>query len=245
MNNSYPSDNIEKIKVSVIMLTYQRAELIMESIKSLLEQSFEDYELLVIDDGSTDSTKELIENIKDTRVRYFFFEHTGKISSLRNFGLTNSKGEYIAFFDSDDLWIKDKLKKQVDILNDHPDVGITFSDIDLFNSSGTIKTGIYNSFKNEGLFYKGSIFQRLISNRMAIYPSSVLFRKSCLDKVGLMNVNLKPGESNFLIRLCYYFNAYIVYDCWTKIRKHDKNFSILFNRTSFFEEMLYTIAFFL
>lgn len=237
------SESAIGVKVSVIMLAYNRGHLILESIKSVLEQSFSDYELLIIDDGSTDNTKDIIENISDSRISYFYTSHTGKMSYLRNFGTANSKGEYIAFIDSDDLWQKDKLKNQVKILNNHLDIGMTFSDVEIFDKNGVFKKGIYNSLSKKKIFYKGSVFHLLISNQMSIYISSVMFRRNCLKKVSLFDEDLMSGDTNFLIRLSSIFDIYIVFDYWTSIRKHDGNFSLDLHEASF-QQMMKTLTFF-
>ena len=235
----------EPVKVSIIMLTYNREKLIMKSIMSVLHQSFDDYELLIIDDGSTDETAKLVKQLTDSRIKYFHFQHTGRVAQLRNIGIENAKGEYIAFIDSDDLWEKNKLSEQVTILSQHPNVGITFSDVYLFTSKRISQNGIYNVFKNKysasDYFYQGNIFNLLISNDIAIYPSSVLFRRHCLDKVGLLEELFKLGETNFFIRICYYYNAYMAFYCWTGIRKHEGNVSSDFHKSGF-EEMIATIS---
>ena len=97
--------------ISVIIPTYNRADRIEKSIKSVLNQTYRDIELLVIDDGSTDNTSEVVGNIKDDRLFYYKQENQGACAA-RNYGLKIAKGEYIAFQDSDDIWYKDKLEKQ-------------------------------------------------------------------------------------------------------------------------------------
>ena len=243
MEHTLIENSAKKIRVSIIMLTYQRAPLIMESVNSILQQSFEEYELLILDDGSTDNTKELIDSIKDPRIKYFSFEHTSKISYLRNFGIKHSHGKYVAFIDSDDLWEKDKLKNQAAILDDNPEVGLTFSEIEEFSTNGFSKKGLYHAYRNGEKFYRGSIFNFLIANKMAIYPSSVMFRRDCLERTGLLDEKLRPGESNFFIRLSFSFEAYIEFEYLVKIRKHPGNTSPHLLETSF-NEMVHTITYF-
>jgi len=243
MNSIQETYDINKILVSVIMLTYNRADLIKTSIKSVLEQSFENYELLIIDDGSTDSTESIINSIEDFRIRYFYKEHSGNISQLRNFGIDQSKGEYIAFIDSDDLWTKNKLENQVAILMKNSDVGFTFSDVEEFNSTHLLRKGLYHLLELNKDFYKGSVFSFLISNKMAIYPSSVLLRKKCLDAIGRFDELYMPGETNFLIRLAFNFNTYVSFEYWTRIRKHDGNISSRIQKESYME-MFETITLF-
>jgi len=99
--------------VSVIIPTYNRQDLVVDSINSVLNQTYSDFELLIVDDGSTDETRSVVESINDSRIRYIYKEHAGACAA-RNRGIDEAKGEYIAFEDSDDLWHPDKLKKQVE-----------------------------------------------------------------------------------------------------------------------------------
>ncbi|MCM8569202.1 glycosyltransferase [Gramella jeungdoensis] len=98
--------------VSIIIPTYNRSELILQTLKSVVGQSFQNWECLVIDDGSTDATKETVLSIKDERIRYFYKDH-GERSRARNFGLDHAKGAYIQFLDSDDLLDERKLELSV------------------------------------------------------------------------------------------------------------------------------------
>jgi glycosyltransferase involved in cell wall biosynthesis len=236
-------DRTATIQISIIMLTYQRASLVRESINSVIQQSFQAFELLILDDGSVDDTRAIIGSINDPRIKYFYLEHSGKIAALRNIGIQKAQGEYIAFLDSDDLWEKDKLEKQYSILQTHPEVGFTFSDVEEFNANGFSRKGIYNSLPQGQSFYKGSIFDLMITNRIAVYPSSLLFRKTCLAQTGLMDERLHPGETNFIIRLSALFEAYILFECSTKIRKHPENISILLPEAAA-DEMIQTVRHF-
>ncbi|NJM20678.1 MAG: glycosyltransferase family 2 protein [Richelia sp. SM1_7_0] len=101
-------------KVTVIIPTYNRAHLIKDAVESVLNQTYQDFELIVIDDGSTDNTKEIL-TIYGNKLRHIFQENQGR-SAARNYGINLAKGEYIAFLDSDDVWFPDKLERQVAIL---------------------------------------------------------------------------------------------------------------------------------
>ncbi len=105
--------------VSIILPTCNRAASLPRAIESILRQTYPDYELLVIDDGSTDSTREVVESYSDPRIRYFY--NDGPVhgaSRARNIGIREARGEYIAFEDSDDVWLPDKLERQVRYLEE-------------------------------------------------------------------------------------------------------------------------------
>jgi glycosyltransferase involved in cell wall biosynthesis len=114
-------------KVSVIVPTYNRADLLPQTLASVLSQSYGDFELLVVDDGSTDDTSQVIAAISDARVVSLRQEHSGLPAVGRNTGIRQAAGIYIAFLDSDDLWLPDKLTRQVAWMDDHPGVGLSYT----------------------------------------------------------------------------------------------------------------------
>ncbi|MCD7804505.1 MAG: glycosyltransferase [Oscillospiraceae bacterium] len=103
--------------ISVIIPTYNRSETIERSIRSVLNQTYSDLECIVVDDGSTDNTAEVVQSINDGRVRYYRLEHNSGACAARNKGIELAVGEYIAFQDSDDVWREHKLETQIEVLN--------------------------------------------------------------------------------------------------------------------------------
>ena len=116
--------------VSIVMPTYNRADLLPGTLESILSQSYDDFELLIVDDGSHDNTEEIIREIQkeDHRVRYLRLDENRGIGFARNAGLQHASGKYIALADSDDLWLPGKLKFQVEIMENHREIDILFSD---------------------------------------------------------------------------------------------------------------------
>lgn len=110
--------------ISVIMPTFNRAEYIREALDSIKRQTFKDYEVIIVDDGSTDNTKEILENYEG--IHYIFQEHGG-ISKARNTAIKAAKGKWIAALDSDDLWKEEKLQKQVDYIQAHSECRIVYT----------------------------------------------------------------------------------------------------------------------
>jgi glycosyltransferase involved in cell wall biosynthesis len=113
------STNLSSTKISVIIPTYNRSHLIKDAVESVLSQTYQDFELIIIDDGSTDNTREVLAEYGE-RLQYIYQENQGR-SAARNHGINLAKGEYIAFLDSDDVWFPDKLARQVPILESAPD----------------------------------------------------------------------------------------------------------------------------
>ena len=127
-NAPNPRPGIGSPLVSVITPTYNRAALLPRAIASVLSQDFADLELIVIDDGSTDSTQEVLAAIKDPRLSSIRFERNRGIGAARHEAVSRARGEFIAFIDSDDVWLPGKLRFQVEVLLRHPSIDVLFGD---------------------------------------------------------------------------------------------------------------------
>lgn len=115
-------------KVSVVIPTYNRSKVLPNSIDSVLTQTYQDFELIIVDDGSIDDTASKVEKyLKDERVRYIQLEKNAGVSNARNVGVQNANGEWIAFHDSDDCWRPNKLEKQMEYLDSHPECKMVYS----------------------------------------------------------------------------------------------------------------------
>src|SRR5882724_2062331 len=113
-------------KVSVIIPTYNRAHYLGTAVNSVLSQTFSDFELIVVDDGSTDDTMRLVERFHDSRLRYIYQQHRG-ISAAMNAGIRAARGGYIARLDSDDIWLPDMLEVEVGVLDARPEIGLVYA----------------------------------------------------------------------------------------------------------------------
>lgn len=123
----------ERPTVSVILPTYNRAHLLERAIQSVLDQTYPDFEIIVVDDASIDNTVNIIKGIINERIRYIRHEKNKGAAAARNTGIKLAKGKYIAFQDSDDEWLRDKLEKQIKIFETvSPEVGVVYtSDISI------------------------------------------------------------------------------------------------------------------
>ncbi|MEL4306297.1 glycosyltransferase family 2 protein [Methanococcoides sp. LMO-2] len=115
---------MKDFKVSVIMPVYNAEKYLKDAIESILNQSFKNFELLIINDGSNDKSKAIIESHNDSRIRLLNNEENSGLAKVRNKGIYEAKGEYIAWLDADDISHPLRLEKQVKLLDSHPDVGI-------------------------------------------------------------------------------------------------------------------------
>lgn len=181
--------------VSVIIPTYNRAALLQEAIDSVLAQTYRDYELLVVDDGSTDQTRRLVESC-GARVRYLFQANRG-VSSARNLGIASSSGAYLAFLDSDDLWLPQKLEQQMQMLEHAPQIPLCHTE------EIWIRRGVRIYPKKKHKKYAGYIFPYCLP-LCVISPSSVVIRRSLFDAVGDFDETLPACED---------------YDLWLRITK--------------------------
>src|SRR3989344_5076978 len=184
--------------ISIIILTYNRAGFISEAIKSALEQSFSDWELIIIDDASQDDTREIVEEyiVRDSRIKYFRNDGHLRISKSRNKALGSARGEYVAVLDSDDVWSdRDKLKKQYEFLERNKDYVLVGGGVIVIDEFGKETRRYFNRESDEDI--RGKI---LFQNQFA--HSGVMFRREAALKAGGYDENLNIGED---------------YDLWLRI----------------------------
>ncbi len=170
---------------SVIIPTFNRAVFLREAIDSVLAQTEKDFELIVVDDGSTDGTRELVAEYGD-RLRYFFQPNAGA-SAARNLGIRHATGRFIAFLDSDDLWLPKKLARQVQWMAAHPNLLLCYTD------EIWIRRGVRVNQKMIHAKAGGWIYP-LCLPRCIISPSSVFMRRELFDAAGLFDEQLTVCE---------------------------------------------------
>lgn len=184
-------------EVSVIIPAYNHADLLPRTIKSVLDQTFQDFELLVVDDGSTDNTDEVVEGFSriDSRVAYVWQKNSGGPAGPRNAGIEKSKGKYVAFLDHDDEWMTNKLAKQVRLFEESP-VETGFVACDYY-----VMAGLKGETKSEyrlPAFAGGTAFGSILRRDFIKTASVVVVRKNVLDDVGGFDEQLKCGEDTDL-----------------------------------------------
>ncbi len=205
--------------ISVMMPTYNNGKYIKQAIESIYAQNYNNMEIIVVDDGSTDNTREILNQYKD--VKYFYIEHKG-ISVARNMALEKSKGEYIAFLDSDDYWLPNKLNTQMQYFKDHPDCPIVF-------------TKYENIFENEDLKKnKRAMHEKAIEDTFKQYLPSTVLKKELFDKYGAFDEKFSGIEdAEFIYRISMKgINIKHYIDKVFYIRRiHGKNITLQQNRT--------------
>lgn len=172
-------------KISVIMPVYNGEKYLSEAIKSILNQTESGFEFIIIDDGSTDNTKEIIDSISDSRIKYIKANHGGIVNAL-NLGIEVSSGVYIARMDADDISLQNRLKTQTEYLDQHADVAICGTWADIIDEKGKI-TG-------EMIFPPEVIHVRDLFLHNPFIHSSIMIRREVLISAGLYKKNFRHVE---------------------------------------------------
>ena len=183
---------VEKPLVSVIIPTHNRGWCLNDAVDSVFSQTYGTYELIVVDDGSSDDTQERLSRYDNMTV---LTQPNRGVSAARNRGIASSKGELIAFLDSDDIWLPEKLSAQVDFFRRHPEAEICQTQENWIRNGKRMNPGRRHA-KNSGFFFQRSLGLCLVS------PSAVMIRKRLFSMVGLFDETLPVCED---------------YDLWLRI----------------------------
>lgn len=207
-------------KVSVIIPAYNAERFIKETIESVLRQTYDDFEIIIVDDGSTDTTRQIIESLNDQRIIYLYQKNSG-VSVARNTGVSKARGEYIALLDHDDLWLPEKLKKQIPLLETHTEIGLVYSDCYIIDLKGRILTRIFQSFNP----CRGKVSPHLLLCNFVPCLTAVI-RKNILQKIDMFNPKFCIAEEfELFLRLSEISEFDFVDIPLAKYRVHETNFS--------------------
>ena len=190
--------------ISIIIPVFNGEKTIRETIDSVLEQTFTDFELIIINDGSKDQTLRVISSFKDDRITVYSYPNANQAVS-RNRGLSHASGEFIAFLDADDLWTPDKLKTQLEALWDNPQAVLVYSWNNLINESG--------QFLRRGCFVNavGNVYRKLLLTNFLENGSNPLIRRQALREVGGFEATLTPAEDwDMYLRLAAHYPFVVI-----------------------------------
>jgi glycosyltransferase involved in cell wall biosynthesis len=217
--------------VSVIIPTYNRAKFLPTAINSVLDQTYKNVEIIVVDDGSTDSTIEVLRPFKN-KIHYLTSDHKGT-AHARNLGMKTAQGKYIAFLDSDDTYLPFKLELQISFIEEHPEVGMVCTEFsgkyengridknhmrnyhsiwdrkgwvlsDVFDKKGVFSVKVYNG---QITYHTGNLFKYVLLDTL-IPTNTILFPKTIIDKVGYQNEEYRYAqEYEFVVRICKHFTV--------------------------------------
>jgi len=204
--------------VSVVIPTHNAAQYLGEALESVFSQSYGNLEILVVDDGSTDGTAALLGSFA-SRLTYLSQEKSGP-SKARNTGITNARGEYVAFLDADDIWLSNKIEKQVEILQKNPDAAFVYAQSQDFDDQTDRETTVHPEN-----VCSGNLFEMLLV-RPLVTLSSVVMKSSILLDVGGFDEALATAEDTHLyLKIARNYKIIGIPEILVRKRKHKKNLS--------------------
>lgn len=206
-------------QISIVITTYNRAQYIAETIESIRQQTFANWELLIMDNGSTDRTADIIKVINDPRIQYYHHKPT-TTGRLRNIAFDTAKGEYFALMDSDDLWLPDKLERQMALLKANP--GLLFSFTNSYDFIGDRQIVAPYNPVTEGITIQ-NVFNDFIEHTVKPTIQSFLFHKTCINVCGRFYETRIFNDYRFIGNLVYYFDAGIIHKPLLLRRLHNAN----------------------
>ncbi len=196
-------------KVSVIIPTYNRASMIERALLSAQNQTLKDIEIFICDDASTDKTGQVVKPYleKDTRIKWLINPKNQGPGAARNLGLKAAQGDYIAFLDSDDEWLPDKLAKQVERMEkEPPEIGVCFCGAKIIKNGDTHHPAFYSPRKA----WERDTLRQFVLDKIGFLTPIVLFRRICLMKAGLVAEFRDSEDDEFLQRIFFDFQLAVI-----------------------------------
>ena len=196
--------------ISIVIPLYNKAHKIEETLNSVLAQTFQDFEIVIVDDGSTDGSAEIVAELKDSRIRIISQENAG-VSAARNRGIQESKGEYIAFLDADDEWHKDYLETQFRMMQQFPSCSVFATNYVFRYPDTTSKPTIIKNLQfSEESEIMNNYFEVASTSHPPIWTSAVVIKKSAMISINGFPVGIKAGEDllTWATLACYFKIAY-------------------------------------
>lgn len=220
--------------VSIVIPTYNRLPLLREAIDSVMSQDCEAWELLVVDDGSTDQTEAFISALSDPRIRWVGLDHEGNVARVRNAGIHSAHGKYIAFLDSDDVWLQSKLRKQIDEMH-RENARWSYTAYALIDEQRRQISSHAGTWKP----LAGDIIAQVITTGAAVAISTLMVERSLLETIGNFTedptINLRE-DYDLVLRLATAAAAAVVDEPLVLIRDHvgrtTRGFEDAFERTA-------------
>lgn len=218
MFNSHYIMKFNNAKISVIIPTYNSARYICETIDSVLSQTYKNFEILVIDDGSTDNTRNRLKQYENS-INYTYKKNEG-VSIARNYGIEKAKGEYLAFLDSDDIWKPTKLEKQINTIENQSEAIACFTLTEYFDESGNVVN------KSEFPNYADLTEALLLYSCVIGPPSSFMMHRSIFEKIGGFDPNFSQcADWDMWLRLTKFGKVICLDEYLVQYRHHANNMS--------------------
>lgn len=216
-------------KVSVIIPTYNYGRFVGKAIQSILDQTFPDFEVILVDDGSTDNTREVVSSFKDHRIKYMYQQNSG-VSAAQNVGVRASRGDYIAILGSDDALLKDALEKEVAVLDKFTGVGLVYGQLSMVADDGTALGVIGSTFMNNSGIVKQQDQIKELLFHCRIIPSATMIRKCSFNEVGGFYEAFNIAEDlHLFIRLAKRYEVAYIAEPLVKWRIHPNSLRLNVN----------------
>ncbi len=215
--------------ISIIIPNYNYGRFIGETLQSVLDQTFTDFEAVVVDDGSKDNSVEVISSYaaRDARMR-LIQKKNGGLSSARNAAVPLLKGRLVAFLDSDDIWAPDFLSTMVEYFSKNPKVMVAFTNAQLFESDTGRLLGGWFGPNSRRTPYSGRIAAKLFTEGNHIPIVTAVVKREVFDEAGLFDLRFRVGEDwDFWLRVASHFKIYYIDRELCRIRRHSSNSSFL------------------
>ncbi|MGR9051114.1 MAG: glycosyltransferase family 2 protein [Gammaproteobacteria bacterium] len=215
-------------EVSVIIPLYNHSQFIKEAVDSVLQQSFEDFELIIIDDGSKDDSYQVAKSIVDSRIRLYQQQNQGAHNTI-NRGISLAAGTYIAILNSDDIWMPDRLQKCIDVFNGDASIAAVFSRVECIDADGALIRRQQEEMPNFFGIEKPSDYEslpvsmRLLRGNFLYTTSNLVCRKSVFDELEAFKDLRFVHDYEFFLRLTSRFGTFIIEEPLLKYRYHDRN----------------------
>jgi glycosyltransferase involved in cell wall biosynthesis len=242
--------NNNQQRISCIIIFFNAGEqFFIEAIESVFAQTYENWELLLVDDGSTDSSTDIaMSYTQKYPEKVYYLEHEGHqnrgMSATRNLGISHAKGEYITFLDADDIWIPNTLEQQVAILDSHPDAAMVYGPIQWWYSWTGKLEDIEREFidtpkvflQDPGVYldtiiHPPTLFLLLLKMKISI--SGMLVRRQAIEKVGGFEDTFRGlyEDQVFCTKVCLQFPVFVASQCWYKYRQHPNSCCAIAQKT--------------
>lgn len=212
--------NSPTVSVSVIIPAYNGMNYLPKTLESLLSQTFKDFEVIIVNDGSTDGIEDWFSTITDSRIKLISQVNQG-IAAARNTGIAHAQGEYIAFLDTDDLWHSTKLEKQVQALDRNSEVGLVYTWVALINDRGK------HLGKVRRHTVEGNVWQKLIERDLVASGSCPMIRRRCFETEGLFDRNIPSSVEDWdmWLRIAAHYRFKVIEETLVYYRRHEGNLS--------------------
>jgi glycosyltransferase involved in cell wall biosynthesis len=216
----FPS--IQQPLISIILPTFGRLKYLRATVASVYGQTLQDWELIIADDGSDGETRAYLRRLgRDCRIKLLWLRHTGIPAIVRNAALSETRGQYIAFLDSDDLWAPQKLARQLEIMRSRPNCSWSYTAISHIDASGRpLAEPVFGPW----LPCEGAVFERLVTGPIVIRTPTVLAARELIARAGGFDENIRCGEDYDLwLRFALASDVALLDEPLVQVRRHEAN----------------------